>query len=149
MVITMNNNKYGLFFLLALSLGLNACTQNDTSETVTQQQDAQQQEMQITVDDDDHKHYEGDGHDHHHGTTYRCDNNQTITIIVDTLEGEEEVHAIIDDIEYDMHPDGKNPNYFIAHDEGIDNTPMSLTLDSNTATFKALNDNRILLSCQK
>lgn len=139
----MNKNKYSLFFALALSFGLNACTQNDTNETV-----AQQQERQINVDDD-HDHYEGDGHDHHHGTAYRCDNNQTVTIIIDTLEGEEEVHAIIDDIEYDMHPDGTSPHYFIAHDEGIDNIPMSLTLEGDNAIFKALDDNRILLSCQK
>lgn len=157
---------------LVATLALTACNKQETpapSEPETATQPAEH-----THDHDDHKdgepqskeqgehkdsehthdHAHGDhshdhAHAHHHaGDTYKCDNNKTVSIAIHDHEGEIEAHATIDDVEYDLHPDGDKKEVFISQEEGLNDKGMRMTLADGKATFNDL-DGKALLSCEK
>lgn len=144
-------------FLMAM-IGLSACQkpapaeQPVASETATTTAPATEAHDH---DHDDHDHDEHDDHDHeghdhdhaHSGETYQC-GDKKINILVHDHEGEKEAHALIDDIEYDLHPDATKPNYYVAQEEGLNNQGMSMTIDADKAVFAGL-DGKPLLDCQK
>lgn len=137
-------NKYKLWtmatkkcaYLVALVLLLGAC---DTKEAPAQT------DTVVQTDSDDGAHR----HEYNLGEQYLCQNGDTVSILAEENEGEIEIHAIIQDTEYELHPDSEQEDYYIAHDEGIGGEPMALILTDNHATFTRLSDNSPLLACQK
>lgn len=157
---------------LSLSLLLTACqkpeekpadttqstTQNSTNSQATdahaEHQASEQPNAQTSEATDTHAGHDHAGHDHAHnhahdqGDHYECEGGKMVDIVIRDNEGETEVGAIIDNIEYDLHPDSDKANQYISKNEGINDKGMILTLNGDKAVFTSL-DNKPLLNCQK
>lgn len=154
---------------LVATLALSACQKQETpkpdtpTEQSTQTAPADQHNHEHKEGEHDHDHHdhegEGhnhthhshDGHDHHHhheGDVYQC-GDKKINIVVHNHEGEMEVHATIDDIEYDLPADANKPNTYTNPEEGLNNQGMALSLAGDKATFSSLDGKNTLLECAK
>ncbi len=157
-------NKNACFLAVLLSVGaLTACQKpadnnssadNTSKDQTTAAQSTQSQNAEGEHDGHDHAHHESDGHDHdghdhehhehdghdhaHHDDdfkSYLC-GDKTVKVIVQQMEGETEARALIDDIEYDFHPDdvADAKNTFVSQD-GVKGKPMLMQLSNDAVTF--------------
>lgn len=139
-------NKNACFLAVLLSVGaLTACQKpadnNSSADNASKDQTtaAQSTQSQNAESEHDHEHHEHDGHDHaHHDDdfkSYLC-GDKTVKVIVQQMEGETEARALIDDIEYDFHPDdvADAKNTFVSQD-GVKGKPMLMQLSNDAVTF--------------